>query len=151
MKLVYGGACVAGTDAPDDALTVGCDAGGFFSDFWIGGSYIEFSTSTCAFSDGWRRVVGLGAEIVIFVVGNVTPDSSSSSTVGCSFASTHNYVVVEPTAGTSVAAHEIGHACWLPHDGDPANLMWPSNLDASPTLTNAQVALVRWSKHCVYF
>lgn len=151
VKLVYSGACIATVDAPDDALTIGCDAGGFFGDFWIGGSYIEFSTALCKFSDGWRRVVGLGAQIVVFVVRNVTPDSASSSTVGCSFASTHNYVVVEPMAGPAVAAHEVGHACWLPHDGDPANLMWASNIVVAPTLTNVQIALIRWSKHCVYF
>ena len=29
--------------------------------------------------------------------------------------------------------------------------MFPSNLAANPTPTNGQIALVRWSKHCVYF
>jgi hypothetical protein len=151
IKIVYSGACTPGTNAPEDALRVGCDAGGFFSDWWIGGSYIEFVSATCKFSDGWRRVLGYGAEIVVFYVTDVQPDTASSRTVGCSFASTHNYVVVEPTAGPSVAAHEIGHACWLAHVGDPQNLMWPSSLAADPTLTNVQIALVRWSKHCVYF
>jgi hypothetical protein len=152
VKLVYSGACTAGIDAPDGALNVNCDGGGFFSDWWVGGSHIEFVTSTCKFSDGWRRVVGYGAEIVVVVIANVGPDSTSSDTVGCSFASTHNYVVVEPGAGPAVAAHEMGHACWLSHVTDDANnLMWPSNIAANPTLTNLQVSLIRWSKHCVYF
>lgn len=152
VKLVYSGACVAATDAPGDALSVGCDAGGFFSDWWLGGSYIEFSTTFCKFSDGFRRVIGYGAEIIVVAVENVTPDTPTSSTVGCSFTSTHNYVVVEPSSGDAVAAHEIGHACWLAHvDDDSNNLMWPSNLVAAPSLTNWQISLVRWSKHCVYF
>ncbi len=151
VKIVYAGACTPPLDAPDGALNVGCDASGFFSDWWVGGSYIELGSATCEFSDGWRRVVGYGAEIVVVYVSNVTQDTSTSRTVGCSFASTHNYVVVEPTSGPAVAAHEIGHACWLAHVDDSNNLMFPRNLVADPTLTNFQIALVRWSKHCVYF
>lgn len=151
IDLVYTGACIAPVDAPSEALTVGCDAGGFFGDWWLAGSFNEFSSSTCKFGDGWRRVVGLGAEIIVIPVINVTPDTAATLTVGCSFAATHNYVVVEPTAGPAVAAHEIGHACLLPHDGTAANLMTPSTIAPNPTLTNLQVAVVRWSKHCVYF
>ena len=152
VKIVYSGACTSGIDAPDGALNVSCDGGGFFSDWWVGGSHIEFVTATCKFSDGWRRVVGYGAQIVVVIIANVGPDTASSDTVGCSFASTHNYVVVEPGAGPSVAAHEMGHACWLAHVTDnSSNLMWPSNLAADPTLTNWQVSIIRWSKHCVYF
>ncbi len=123
IELVYTGACVAPFEAPSEALTVGCDAGGFFGDWWLAGSFNELATSTCKFGDGWRRVVGLGAEIVVIPVVNVTPDTATRLTVGCSFASTHNYVVVEPGSGPAVAAHEIGHACWLPHDGSTANLI----------------------------
>jgi hypothetical protein len=152
VKIVYSGGCTSGVDAPSGALEVSCDAGGFFSDWWIGGAHIEFVTNLCKFSDGWRRVVGYGAQIVVVVIANVDPDSATSDTVGCSFTSTHNYVVVEPGAGPSVAAHEMGHACWLSHVTDDSNnLMWPSNLVADPTLTDWQVSLIRWSKHCVYF
>jgi len=152
VEIVYSGACVAPTDAPSEALTVSCDASGFFSDWWLAGSYIEFSSTSCDFSDGWRRVLGYGAEIIVIPVDNVTPDIGNSLTVGCSFASTHNYVVVEPTAGAAVAAHEMGHACWLAHrPSHPTNLMFPKKLVDEPTLTNWQVSLVRWSKHCVYF
>jgi hypothetical protein len=150
VKLVYKGACVAPFDAPSDALTVGCDASGFFSDWWLGGSYDQIATATCAFSDGWRRVLGYGGEVVVIAVSNVTPDTATSLTVGCSFASTHDYVVVEPGSGPAVAAHEIGHACWLSHVDSSDNLMFASSLAADPTLTSGQVALVRWSKHCVY-
>jgi hypothetical protein len=152
ITIVYAGTCVAEYDAPDGALNVGCNAEGFFSDWWLGGSYIESVSAFCEFSDGWRRVLGYGAEIIVFVVANVEPDTATSSTVGCSFASSQNYVVVEANAGVSVAAHEMGHACWLSHvTDDSGNLMWPSNIAANPTLTDWQISLVRWSKHCVYF
>lgn len=151
VKIVYRGACTA-PDAPNEALNVGCDGSGFFSDWWVGGSYIQYASSTCEFSDGWRRLTGYGGDIIIIPILNVLPDGATSSTVGCSFASTHDYVVVEAASGASVSAHEMGHACWLAHVSDDAtNLMWPSNLVADPVLTSGQVALVRWSKHCVYF
>jgi hypothetical protein len=151
IKLIYSGACLAPVNAPADSLTVSCNASGFFSDWWIAGSFNEFATATCKFTDGWRRVTGYGAEIVIIPVTNVTPDDETSSTVGCSFTSTHNYVVVEPGASDDTVAHEMGHACWLPHVSDPKNLMYASSLNSTPTLTSGQVALIRWSKHCVYF
>lgn len=149
INLIFTGICHTGVSPPDAGLTVGCDAGGFFNDWWIAGSYFEFAAATCKFTDGFRRVIGLGAEIIVFIVQDVTP---SATTNGCSFASTHNYVVIEakPTDQAFVAAHEMGHACWLPHDSDPANLMNPITPSANPTLTNLQIALVRWSKHCVY-
>jgi len=148
INLIFTGICHTGVSAPDGGLVVGCDAGGFFGDWWIGGSYFEFASATCKFTDSFRRIIGLGAEIIVFIVQDVTP----ARTNGCSFASTHNYVVIEakPTDQAFVAAHEMGHACWLPHDGDPANLMSPVTPTANPVLTNLQVATIRWSKHCVY-
>lgn len=148
VKIVYSGACEFPIDAPT-GLTIDCDAGGFFADWWTNGSYIEFASAFCKFSEGWRRVVGWGAEIIIVPVPNVTPDGEASSTQGCSFSATHNYVVVEPGATVTMAAHEIGHACMLPHDGNAANLMFP-NVPVSPTLTATQAAIVRGSRHCVY-
>jgi hypothetical protein len=149
INLIFTGICHTGVSPPAAGLTVGCDAGGFFNDWWLAGSYFEFAAATCKFTDSFRRVIGLGAEIIVFIVQDVTP----ANTNGCSFASTHNYVVIEakPTDQAFVAAHEMGHACWLPHDDDTSNLMNPITPTANPTLTNLQIALVRWSKHCVYF
>ncbi len=148
INLIFTGICHSDISPPDAGLTLDCDAGGFFNDWWLAGSYFEFAAATCKFSDTFRRVIGLGAEIIVFIVRDVTP----ANTNGCSFASTHNYVVIEakPTDQAFVAAHEMGHACWLPHDGDPANLMSPITPATNPTLTNVQIAVVRWSKHCVY-
>lgn len=149
IRLVFTGICHTDVAPPDGGLVVGCDAGGFFGDWWIAGSYFEFASATCKFTDSFRRVIGLGAEIVVFIVRDVTPENTN----GCSFASTHNYVVIEakPTDQAFVAAHEMGHACWLAHDSDTANLMNPITPAADPVLTGLQVSLVRWSKHCVYF
>jgi hypothetical protein len=60
-------------------------------------------------------------------------------------------VVVEAGRGISnfMASHEIGHACWLPHDSG-TNLMNGSVPFANPTLSALQIATVRGSKHCVY-
>ena len=148
INLIFTGICHTTISPPPGGLRVGCDGDGFFNDWWIGGSYFEYASATCKLKDSFRRVIGLGAEIIVFIVQDVTPVNTN----GCSFASTHNYVLIEaqPTDQAFVAAHEMGHACWLPHDGDPANLMSPVTPSANPTLTNVQISLVRWSKHCVY-
>lgn len=148
INMIFTGICHTDVAPPGSGLTVACDAGGFFNDWWLTGSYFQFASATCKFTGSFRRIIGLGGEIIVFIVQNVTP----ANTNGCSFSSTHDWVVVEalPTDQAFVAAHEIGHACWLPHDGDPANLMNGITPTANPTLTNVQIALVRWSKHCVY-
>jgi len=158
INVIFTGICHTGVEAPQDGLVVNCGAEGFFRDWLVGGSYFEFATSTCKFQDNFRRIIGLGAELIVFIVQNVTPDGipvlgGISNTIGCSFGSTHNYVVVEGLTSHSefVTAHEIGHACWLPHDGDANNLMSGGGLPSGmPSITNFQIALVRWSKHCVY-
>lgn len=151
INMIFSGICHTDVPVPKEGLTVGCDAGGFFNDWWLAGSYFEFASATCKFTDGFRRVIGYGAEIVVFIVENVTPDPPSNNTRGCSFASTHNYVVVETGSRVSnfMASHEIGHACWLPHDSG-TNLMNPDVPFTGPTLTALQIATVRSSKHCVY-
>ena len=148
INAIFTGICRTNIPPPEGGLIINCGAGGFFNDWWIAGSYFEFATSLCKLRDGFRRVIGYGAEIIVFIVQDVTPEGTN----GCSFASTHNYVVIEakPKDQAFVAAHEIGHACWLPHHDDPNNLMFPTAPDANPVLTNLQIAVVRWSKHCVY-
>lgn len=150
INMIFTGICHTRVPAHDAGLTVGCDASGFFNDWWLAGSYFEFAAATCKFTDGFRRVIGYGAEIVVFIVLNVTPDTPGN-TRGCSFGSTHNYVVVEASSAVTnfMASHEIGHACWLPHDSG-TNLMNPTVPFTNPTLTALQIATVRGSKHCVY-
>jgi hypothetical protein len=151
INVIYTGLCVPQIVTPGDANNVECGGGGFFSDWWIAGSYYELVTSDCAFEDGWKRVIGYGAETIIFVVQNITPPA----TVGCSFAGTHNYIVIEPNAsGIQSIAHEVSHNCLLSHvDGDNTNLMFPNiRLDGAGNLinsglTNFQIASIRGSRH----
>lgn len=149
INLIFTGICKTGVTPPREGLFLECGAGGFFNDWWLAGSYFEFATAQCKFTDSFRRVIGLGAEIVVFIVQDVT----TANTNGCSFTSTHNYVVIEakPNDQAFVAAHEMGHACMLPHDGDRQNLMNPTTPSSDPVLSNLQISVVRWSKHCVYF
>jgi hypothetical protein len=151
INMIFTGICHTAVPAPSAGLTVNCSASGFLNDFWLAGSYFEFATATCQYLDGFRRVIGYGSEIVVFIVQNVTPDTPNNA-IGCSFASTHNYVVVEAdsTVSNFAASHEIGHACLLPHSSG-TNLMNTSVPFTNPTLTALQIAVVRWSKHCVYF
>ncbi|MDP3642921.1 MAG: hypothetical protein Q8S54_06980 [Bacteroidota bacterium] len=148
INLIFTGICKTGITPPAAGLSVSCDAGGFFNDWWLAGSYFEIASATCKFTDSFRRVIGLGAEILVFIVQDVTPPNTN----GCSFTSTHNYVVIEakPADQAFVAAHEMGHACWLSHDSDTTNLMNPITPATGPVLSNLQVSVVRWSKHCVY-
>jgi hypothetical protein len=150
VDLRFTGFCTFANEPPAGALSPECGAGGFFADWWLPGTWYELASLGCKFQDTWRRIVGYGAEIIVFAVRNVLPDDASFTTMGCSFAGTHNYVVVEATADAMMAAHEIGHTCLLGHNSDPANLMFASTLAASPTLTNWQISVVRSSRHCTY-
>jgi hypothetical protein len=150
IEMIFTGICHTQIAPPEGRVTIGCDGSGFRDDFGFLGSWFELASATCKFRDSFRRLIGLGAEIIVFIVQDVVPPANTN---GCSFASTHNWVVVEALSGDQdfVIAHEIGHACWLTHDGDPANLMSPTTPAMAPTLTNVQIAVVRWSRHCVYF
>lgn len=150
INLIYTGACTTEVPAADGALVFSCDASGFFSDWWLEGSFFELASTLCKFTDSWRRVTGFGAELLAFVANNVLPDGGGTNTVGCSMGPTHNYVVIEAGVNQSTLAHEIGHACGLPHDGGAGNLMNGNGIPASPTLTDLQVAVVRNSRHCVF-
>jgi hypothetical protein len=154
VELIYTGVCVPRLSTPSEANTIECGAGGFFSDWWIGGSYFETVSSDCAFEGGFKRIVGYGAELIVFVIGTVDP----TSTIGCSFAATHNYIVIEPNiSGIQSIAHELSHACLLPHiDDDNTNLMFPNILlDGggnllNQSLSNFQIASLRGSRHCTF-
>jgi hypothetical protein len=157
IELEFGGFAQFTTEPPESAINPNCGALGFFSDWfgWFGvvGSWYEIAATSTSMDGAWRKLVGYGPQIIVFAVRNVTPDDANSITVGCSFAATHDYVFVEPTAGRpQVMAHEIGHACLLAHrDDEPQNLMYDSGLTLVPTLTGWQISAIRGSRHCTYW
>ncbi|MBO9563669.1 MAG: hypothetical protein J7621_12885 [Niastella sp.] len=147
INLIFTGTCNTSIPPPGDPFTYVCNAEGFFRDWWIDGSFYQLASDTCKFEDGWKRVVGYGAEIIVFVVDDVLPDPSD----GCGMTFSVNYILTEAGTADNIIAHEIGHACWLyHHTGDTNNLMSPNVLSVPQTLTNWQVSVIRSSRHCVY-
>ena len=90
--------------------------------------------------------LGYGSEIIVFVVDDVTPEGTG----GCSMAASTNYIMTESGTSENMIAHEMGHACILLHRDDRGNLMFPTVSSSPQTLTNWQVSVIRWSKHCTY-
>jgi hypothetical protein len=138
---------------PGGTLVVDCGLGGYFADWWIKGSWFEFVSKLAKFRKNWRNVFGYGGEIIAFPVNNITPDDAAGSTIGCSFAGTHNFVSVEANADHATMAHEFGHAFLLGHDNGSTNLM-SANVVNQPapsiTMTNWQISVVRSSRHVTY-
>lgn len=150
IDLRFTGFCQTEIKPPMNPIILDCGVGGFFSDWWILGSWFEFVSNTCKFVSNWRRVTGLGGEIIVFII-----HGYSSRSVGCSMGPTHNYVTVQVPPGpfNDTVAHEIGHACALLHRATGGtNLMDTGGRSTPmPVLTNWQVAVVRSSRHAVYF
>jgi hypothetical protein len=144
INLIYTGACIPKLSTPQEALTISCDAGGFFADWGVAGAYYELVSADCAFEDGIRRVIGLGAEIIVFVINDIP-----GNTIGCSMGPTHNYVVVE-AGGMGSIAHEIAHSCGLWHQDDTTNLMNPNLVPTAVQLYGWQRAVLRNSRHCSF-
>lgn len=149
IDLRFTGFCQTRIATPSVPLTVDCGAGGFFADFWLDGSWFEFTSRLCKFESNWRRLIGKGSEISVFII-----DGYTGNSVGCSMSGTHDYVTVQAAPGPfpDTVAHEIGHACLLWHTSTGGtNLMDTGGRSTpQPVLNRVQIATVRSSRHCTY-
>jgi hypothetical protein len=137
-------------------LEVDCGIGGGFADLWTTGAQLQFVLDTNCFFGNYRRLLGYGAPVTIFVIRNVGGDDAG----GCGSV-LWDYVTVEvkPLStferGNQVArtiAHELGHACNLTHLNLSGNLMQKdkSALATATDLTIWQQMLIRMSRHVTY-
>ncbi|MCI0345566.1 MAG: hypothetical protein L0221_09010 [Chloroflexi bacterium] len=139
---------VESAPAPPTALSVHCNQRAFVEDFETAGRYFtERLVRTVAGS-----IAGIGAPVTAFVVAEI------DQVVGCSIGPLADYVTLRPDGVTMTRpwalAHEIGHACGLPHvvglgrvfGGHPAtNLMDP--FGSGELLTKRQAIVLRNSRH----
>lgn len=125
--------------APSTALDSPCAEGSYRADFGTGGAFFRRHRDR-------GGLTGSGAPITVFVVRDVLGKA------GCSLGPLVDYVTVDTTALTGrrlrVLAHELGHACGLPHSASPENLMLPSRM--GDRLQPWQVAVFRSSRHVTY-
>lgn len=133
-----------------EVLDVGCGWSAAGEDLWLTGSTFEFIASIRCFYGNWRRVLGYGAPVVVFIVRSVSKpgDSGPESTLGCGLGPLTDYVTIRGSNPVCIA-HELGHVCNLWHVSDDTNLMYEKC--GRRKLKWWQVAILRDSRHVSYF
>jgi len=134
-------------DKPASAkiLEVGCNLPAMLQDIGLPGTLFQYHTLGAFFQSGVRRLTGYGAPVTVFVVQEIV------GFAGCSLGWLSDYVTVE-SRHLFTTAHELGHACNLPHRKDKANLMHPaSGRQKTILLTEWQIAMMRASRHITLF
>jgi hypothetical protein len=56
-----------------------------------------------------------------------------------------------PAAMQSPRPMRWGTPVYSPTASDSGNLMWAGTVTGNPSISSWQAAVVRWSRHCVYF
>ncbi|MGH3011103.1 MAG: hypothetical protein ACRDMY_04550 [Gaiellaceae bacterium] len=125
--------------APAAALDSPCAEGSYKADFGPGGAFFRRHSER-------GGITGSGSPITVFVVRDVLGKA------GCSLGPLVDHVTVDMTALTGkrlrVLAHELAHACGLPHSSAAENLMLPKGM--GDRLQPWQVAVFRSSRHVTY-
>lgn len=125
--------------APPAALDSPCAEGSWRADFGDGGAFFRRHSER-------GTVTGSGGPITVFVVRDVLGKA------GCSLGPLVDHVTVDMTAlqgkRLRVLAHELGHACGLPHSSAAENLMLPKAM--GDRLQPWQIAVFRSSRHVTY-
>lgn len=145
----------------DATLDVCCDACAFGQDLLTQGSIFNIKMSIKGFLSSGRRILGYGSPIIAFAVRSYT-DGKAGCSLGpisdyvtikfnTSIITTHTYDALQPDQlhdAVSDLAHEIAHACGLPHfDSDNLMQRSPSRMGK---LTFWQKVIVRSSRQVTY-
>ena len=128
-------------------LNPGCNWKALRDDLLLAGSSFQLTAVFRCFYGTWRRVIGYGAPIVVFIVRDIS-SFKASYFIGCSLGPLTDYIVVEARDPKCIA-HELGHACNLLHSKSNNNLM-NTNCEGN-TLKRCQIKLLRISRHVTYF
>lgn len=126
-----------------DGLRVGCQMQALQEDLGPLGGQIERWSFAYHLRGVYRRVFGYGAPVAAIGVDSV----SEGQLAGCSLGPLVDYLTLAIRHPVCLA-HEIGHACNLPHLEASGNLMKPTC--GGIHLRRWQVALLRLSRHVTY-
>jgi hypothetical protein len=127
----------------EKVLKVGCNKYAFGQDLWVTGTMYQFTALTKLFHTNFRRIIGYGSPVVVYIVEDIHEFS------GCSIGPLSDYVTIDSKGLVSIA-HEVGHACTLFHENnDEDNLMHPKGSEKTK-LTTKQIAMMRASRHITF-
>ncbi|RMD95013.1 MAG: hypothetical protein D6813_01125 [Calditrichaeota bacterium] len=142
IHLIVEGIYTVDNASPSSNLDVGCGFNGWIEDLGLVGSYYERVANSKCFDSNSQRLTGWAAPVIVFAVRSVT-----GTAAGCSLGPFSDYVTIEG-ANPECLAHEIGHACTLPHNSEKNNLMNPTC--GGTKLNKLQKCILRNSRHVTF-
>lgn len=128
----------------EQRIEVGCNRAALKDDLGRLGASFERWALAGHPRGSWRRLCGWGAPILALGVRTV----SGGQLAGCSLGPLTDYITLRQEFPICLA-HELGHACNLPHHNKAKNLMNPTC--GGVHLSRWQVLLLRLSRHVTLF